>query len=94
MASGSAAGTLHYVGNDAPFRISSKHGGGMLLVDAGCELDGYTSDITRCIPLGNGGKFTKECKDIYELVLEMQEEAFPMIKPGANWEDVQLKMCV
>lgn len=44
----------------------------VLLIDAGCEWNCYASDITRTMPVGNGGKFTPEAKAIYELVLEMQ----------------------
>ncbi|GAA5894899.1 hypothetical protein JCM6882_008236 [Rhodosporidiobolus microsporus] len=87
IAAGSAAGTLHYVDNDKDFPKE-----GLLLVDAGAEYKNYAADVTRCIPLGNGGRFTKECKEIYEIVLAMQEAAFPLIKPGANWEDIQRLM--
>ena len=45
----------------------------VLLIDAGCEWDCYASDITRTMPVGNGGKFTPEARAIYELVLEMQK---------------------
>lgn len=45
----------------------------VLLIDAGCEWDCYASDITRTIPVGNGGTFTKEARAIYELVREMQQ---------------------
>lgn len=45
----------------------------VLLIDAGCEWECYASDITRTMPVGNGGKFTPEARAIYELVLEMQK---------------------
>ncbi|KAJ3501243.1 hypothetical protein NLJ89_g9429 [Agrocybe chaxingu] len=45
----------------------------VLLIDAGCEWNCYASDITRTMPVGNGGKFTPEARAIYELVLEMQK---------------------
>ena len=45
----------------------------VLLIDAGCEWSYYASDITRTMPVGNGGKFTAEARAIYELVLEMQK---------------------
>lgn len=45
----------------------------VLLIDAGCEWNCYASDITRTMPVGNGGKFTSEARAIYELVLEMQK---------------------
>lgn len=92
VAAGSSAGTLHYVSNSAPFPTAAP--GSLLLVDAGAEYDNYAADITRCIPIGNGGRFTKECREIYELVLEMQEAAFAIIKPGCDWEAVQRLMFV
>lgn len=45
----------------------------VLLIDAGCEWDNYASDITRTIPVGNGGQYTQEAGHIYELVLRMQK---------------------
>jgi Xaa-Pro aminopeptidase len=45
----------------------------VLLIDAGCEWNCYASDITRTMPVGNGGKFSLEARAIYELVLEMQK---------------------
>lgn len=87
MASGTSAGTLHYVANDRPFPTTTP--GSLLLVDAGAEYQNYAADVTRCIPIGNDGRFTKECKEIYELVLLMQEEGFKMVKPGADWEAIQ-----
>ncbi|KAK4056531.1 hypothetical protein OIO90_002378 [Microbotryomycetes sp. JL221] len=90
MASGTSAGTLHYVSNEAPFPTATL--GSLLLVDAGAEYRNYAADVTRCIPIGNGGKFTKECREIYELVLEMQDTGFKMIKPGADWEMIQKQM--
>ncbi|KZP12432.1 Creatinase/aminopeptidase [Athelia psychrophila] len=62
----------------------------VLLIDAGCEWDCYASDITRTMPVGNGGKFTPEAKAIYELVLEMQKLSFEAIKPGLHWDAIQL----
>jgi Xaa-Pro dipeptidase len=62
----------------------------VLLIDAGCEWDCYSSDITRTMPVGNGGKFTEEAKKVYELVLKMQSESFKIATPGTHWDDVQL----
>ena len=45
----------------------------ILLIDAGCEWQGYASDVTRTIPIGNGGKYTEKGGEIYELVLRMQK---------------------
>ncbi|TKA50262.1 hypothetical protein B0A55_12869 [Friedmanniomyces simplex] len=83
-AGGTNASTLHYVDNDMPLtgRLN-------LLLDAGCEWQCYCSDITRTFPLD--GKFTKESKDIYELVLRMQSTCMKMIRAGVKWEDVHMK---
>ncbi|KAF9059043.1 Creatinase/aminopeptidase [Rhodocollybia butyracea] len=62
----------------------------VLLIDAGCEWNCYASDITRTMPVGNGGKFTPEARAIYELVLEMQKFAMDMLKPGIHWDAVHL----
>ncbi|KAF8639314.1 hypothetical protein AX17_001595 [Amanita inopinata Kibby_2008] len=62
----------------------------VLLIDAGCEWNCYASDITRTMPVGNGGKFTTEARAIYELVLEMQKASFDIIKAGLHWDAVQL----
>lgn len=62
VAGGANACTLHYNANNAKLRD-----GDLLLIDAGCELDGYASDITRTFPVN--GKFSAPQKDLYELVL-------------------------
>lgn len=80
-ASGRAAATLHYVRNDQP--LTGKLN---LLLDAGCELDCYASDITRTFPIG--GKFTPESRAIYDIVLKMQIESINMLKEGVRWDDV------
>ena len=51
--------------------------GDLLLIDAGCELDFYAADITRTFPVN--GKFSKEQKAIYEIVLNAQFAAFEKI---------------
>ncbi|KAJ2920570.1 hypothetical protein H1R20_g16526, partial [Candolleomyces eurysporus] len=61
----------------------------VLLIDAGCEWNNYASDITRTMPVGNGGKFAPEAKAIYELVLEMQKASFDALKPGVHWDRIQ-----
>ncbi len=75
VASGSNACVLHYNQNDRQCRE-----GELVLVDAGCELDGYASDITRTWPVG--GRFSAPQKALYELVLRAQEAAFAAIAPG------------
>lgn len=83
------AGTLHYVSNNSTF---SEGLSSVLLVDAGCEVLGYASDITRTLPVANGGKFTPQARAIYSIVLEMQNAAIQKIKPGIEWEDIQTLM--
>ena len=78
VASGANACVLHYVDNNR--RMAD---GEMLLIDAGCELDGYAADITRSFPVN--GKFSGPQADIYQLVLDAQMAAIAEIKPGASF---------
>ena len=79
VAGGANACVLHYSDNSA--RLDD---GALLLIDAGCELDGYASDITRSFPVN--GKFGGAQKDIYELVLAAQAAAIAATRPGAAWD--------
>lgn len=83
VASGRAAATLHYVDNNAP--LAGKLN---LLLDAGGEWGCYASDITRTFPIN--GKFTKESRAIYDIVLKMQLECIAVLKEGVVWDDVHL----
>ncbi|MEQ1662552.1 MAG: aminopeptidase P N-terminal domain-containing protein [Thiobacillus sp.] len=78
VAGGANACVLHYVTNRDVLRE-----GGLLLIDAGCELDGYASDITRTFPVS--GKFSAAQKDAYEIVLAAQAAAIAVTQPGATW---------
>lgn len=89
-ASGTSAGTLHYIKNKASFPSTGE--GNLLLLDAGCEYNNYAADITRTFPIGNGGQFSPEAKAVYQLVEEMQDAAFTRIKPGCSWERLQILM--
>ncbi|MBS4095749.1 MAG: aminopeptidase P N-terminal domain-containing protein [Sulfuricella sp.] len=80
VAGGANACTLHYVGNDAPLRD-----GDLLLIDAGCEVDGYAADITRTFPVN--GRFSPAQRDVYQLVLAAQEAAIAEITIGKCWDD-------
>ena len=80
VAGGANACVLHYVENNAELKS-----GDLLLIDAGCELDGYASDITRTFPVN--GKFTAVQKDVYQLVLAAQAAAISQVKPENNWND-------
>ncbi len=79
VAGGGNACVLHYVENNQ--RLEQ---GDLLLIDAGCELDGYASDITRTFPVG--GTFSAAQRDVYELVLESQAKAIEAVKPGVAFE--------
>ena len=80
VAGGANACILHYVGNDRPLRD-----GDLLLIDAGGELSGYASDITRTFPVN--GRFNGPQADIYDLVLDAQAAAIAAVRPGANFAD-------
>ena len=78
VAAGRNGCILHYQQNDALLKD-----GDLVLIDAGCEIDCYASDITRTFPVS--GRFTPEQKAIYELVLKAQAAAFAEIAPGKHW---------
>jgi Xaa-Pro aminopeptidase len=80
VASGANACVLHYVDNSRQLRD-----GELLLIDAGCELDGYASDITRTFPIN--GHFSGPQADVYDLVLDAQSAAIAAVKPGAGFHD-------
>ena len=79
VAGGANACVLHYIQNDAVLRD-----GDLLLIDAGCEYNGYASDITRTFPVN--GKFSPIQKDVYQVVLHAQIAAIKAAKPGNEWE--------
>jgi len=79
VAGGANACVLHYIENRA--RLNA---GDLLLIDAGCELDGYAADITRTFPVN--GEFSPFQKDLYQIVLAAQQAAIAKIKPGVRWD--------
>jgi Xaa-Pro aminopeptidase len=79
VAGGERACVLHYVQNDGVLG-----GDDLLLIDAGCELDGYAADVTRTFPVN--GRFSGPQREIYELVLAAQAAAIAAVKPGQAWE--------
>jgi len=80
VAGGANACVLHYVANDAPLRD-----GDLLLIDAGCELDGYASDITRTFPVS--GRFSGAQREVYEIVLASQAAAMDEVRAGNAWNE-------
>jgi Xaa-Pro aminopeptidase len=90
VASGAHACVLHYVENDGALGD-----GDLLLIDAGCELDGYAADITRTFPVN--GSFSTPQREIYEMVLAAQAAAIEEVKPGSRWmapHDAAVKVLV
>lgn len=79
--SGRAAATLHYVHNNQPLKGKLN-----LLLDAGAEYRNYASDVTRTFPIN--GTFSKESRDIYDLVLAMQKATMAESKAGASWDNI------
>jgi Xaa-Pro aminopeptidase len=80
VASGPNACVLHYRDNNRQMQPSE-----LLLIDAGCEVDGYASDITRTFPVG--GRFSGPQRAVYELVLEAQLACIDAVKPGRAFHD-------
>jgi Xaa-Pro aminopeptidase len=80
VAAGANACVLHYRADTAPVKS-----GDLVLIDAGCELDGYASDITRTFPAN--GKFTGPQRALYDIVLASQEASVAATQPGARFTD-------
>jgi Xaa-Pro aminopeptidase len=81
VAAGANACVLHYNANNAQTRD-----GDLVLIDAGCELDGYASDITRTYPVN--GRFSGPQRTLYELVLAAQSAALGAVAPGRPYTDI------
>ena len=80
VAAGANACVLHYRADTAPLRA-----GDLVLIDAGCELDGYASDITRTFPAD--GRFSGPQRALYDLVLASQQAAIDAVRAGARFND-------
>ncbi len=78
---GRNATVLHYVRNDQKLGEDE-----LVLIDAGCELSGYASDVTRTYPVG--GRFTGAGREVYEVVLAAQEAALAKCRPGETLTSV------
>jgi Xaa-Pro aminopeptidase len=71
---------LHYTEN-----TDMLNDGDLLLIDAGCEVQGYASDISRTFPVN--GKYSAAQREVYEIVLAAQTAAIKKVKPGNHWND-------
>ena len=71
---------LHYLENSETLKD-----GDLVLIDAGAELECYASDISRTFPVN--GKYSKEQRALYEIVLAAQYAAIEQVKPGNHWND-------
>ena len=81
VAGGANACVLHYITNNEEL-----NDGELLLIDAGAELDGYASDITRTFPVN--GKYSAEQRALYDVVLEAQLKAIEAARAGRQWQEV------
>lgn len=81
VGAGVNATILHYIRNDQPLGE-----GDTVLIDAGVELEGYASDVTRCYPAG--GRFPSATRTLYDLVLAAQEASLEASRPGATLPEV------
>ncbi|NUZ13170.1 Xaa-Pro aminopeptidase [Pseudoalteromonas sp. McH1-7] len=77
VGSGINATILHYTDN-----CDALQDGDLILIDSGCELEGYAADITRTFPVN--GQFTDAQRKVYDLVLAAQYAAFNEVKPGGT----------
>ncbi len=77
---GANACILHYVENNQPL-----NDGDLLLIDAGCEIDYYASDITRTFPVN--GRFSPEQRALYQVVLDAQQAAIAKTVVGNHWNE-------
>jgi len=72
---------LHYIDNSAELKD-----GDLVLIDAGCELDNYASDITRTFPVN--GRFSPQQRALYQLVLDTQLACIDAMQPGVLWNRI------
>ena len=75
--------TLHYINNDQKLEK-----GKLILMDMGGLAGGYVSDVTSTVPVS--GTFSAEQKEIYDIVLEANQEVQKNAKPGVSWTDMHL----
>jgi Xaa-Pro aminopeptidase len=81
VAAGANTCVLHYAAGAAVARE-----GDLVLIDAGCELDGYAADISRTFPVN--GRFSAPQRALYEIVLAAQQAALQAVVPGRPYQDI------
>ncbi|MGH8945663.1 MAG: aminopeptidase P N-terminal domain-containing protein [Acidimicrobiia bacterium] len=81
VASGANACILHYEENHDLIGDDD-----LILIDAACEIDGYSSDITRTFPAS--GSFTGPQRDLYEVVLAAEKKGLDMSAPGSTLRSI------
>jgi len=84
VAAGRNASILHYI----PMGEVALKSNDLLLIDSGCRLYGYCSDITRTYPIS--GVYSQKQKDIYNAVLKAQQLVLESIKPQISWKDMHI----
>ncbi|GAB4328336.1 MAG: aminopeptidase P family protein [Dehalococcoidia bacterium] len=83
VAGGEHAAVLHFAPSARPFAE-----GELILVDAGAEVRGYASDVTRTYPAGD--RFEGVQRDLYQLVLRVQQDAIARALPGQEYKELHL----
>ncbi|XP_011087500.1 probable Xaa-Pro aminopeptidase 3 isoform X1 [Sesamum indicum] len=78
---GSNGSVIHYARNDQKIQD-----GDLVLMDVGCELHGYVSDLTRTWP--PCGRFSSVQEELYDLILETNEECLRLCKPGTSIREI------
>ena len=82
VGSGHNACILHYITNDSPLEE-----GALVLIDAGCEYENYTADVTRTFPVS--GRFSAEQRAVYEVVLEANYAVIERVRAGTPFGALQ-----
>jgi Xaa-Pro aminopeptidase len=88
VASGMDACTIHYSRNDKQLHSDT---GDLMLLDGGCEMYGYCSDITRTWPLN--GQYSAAQREVYDIVLSVHAACMEACQPGATLRDLHLLSC-
>ncbi len=86
VAGGENALILHYINNNCAL-----NDGDLLLIDAGAQVNTYAGDVTRTFPVN--GKFTSAQRDLYQIVLDAQKNAFGHMKKGVSLSDIHEHTC-